>query len=130
MRTYRLRVCATCHKSFLAGNRYNDLNCPTCARHLRHVDATGTCLYCHNHFNKIMKNQKFCSEACRSKYNYAPNKIVFKKRCANIECQNEFLGNKTQRYCCEQCYRICRIDKELRRPKGPEDYISTEPIEV
>lgn len=130
MRTYRVRVCATCHKGFLAGNRYKNVNCPTCARQLSQVDTSGTCLCCHKPFVKKMINQKFCSESCRAKFNYVPNKTVFKKRCANIECEKEFLGNKTQRYCSEQCYRICRIDKELRRPKGPDDYISTEPIEV
>ena len=129
MGSYRLRTCATCHKSFLAGNRYKDLNCPTCAKQLRHVNDTGTCLYCNKPFVKTMNNQKFCSRECRKAYNDV-GRIVYKKCCANIECQKEFLGNKTQRYCCEQCYRLCRIDKELRRPKGPEDYISTEPIEV
>lgn len=129
MGTYRVRVCATCHRSFLAGNRYKDLNCPTCARQLRNVDNKGTCLNCHKPFIKTMKNQKFCSSNCRKTYN-SDSRIAYRKRCANIECQNEFIGNKTQRYCCEQCYRICRIDNELRRPKGPDDYISTEPLEV
>lgn len=129
MGKYQLRLCEHCHKGFLAGNRYKGNVCPDCKRKMSTGFTVSHCLNCDKEFVGYHKNQRFCCERCRHHYKYS-EQFLYRKRCANIECNNEFLGDKRSRYCSKECYRACRTNRDLKRIKGPEDYISTEPVEV
>ncbi len=44
---------------------------------------------------------------------------LYKRNCKNPDCGKEFIGTRTQQYCCPDCRARVYTPKENRKPKKP-----------
>lgn len=43
---------------------------------------------------------------------------LFKKKCKNPKCRKEFMGTKTQQYCCTECRVPTGNKKQIKRKQN------------